>query len=74
MCRDNAIIYINNLIYWEDKSILETETDGSLVYYNNVDKTSNVIVNGGMIYTGKHLKHINDKRTKLNDTIILIYC
>ena len=71
-CRDNAVIYINNLIYWEDKSILETETNGSLVYYNNVDKTSNVIVNGGMIYTGKHLEFINDIRTKLNDVKFIV--
>ena len=72
VCRNDGIIYINNLIYWEDNSILETETDGCLVYYSNVDKTFNVIVNGGMIYTGMHLKFINDKRTKLNDVEFIV--
>ena len=72
VCKNNATIYINNLIYWEDKSILETETDGSLVYYDNVDTKSNVIVNGGMIYTGTHLKFISNKRTKLNDVEFIV--
>ena len=72
VCKNNATIYINNLIYWEDKSILETETDGSLVYYNNVDTKSNVIVNGGMIYTGTHLGFISNKRTKLNDVEFIV--
>ena len=72
VCKNNATIYINNLIYWEDKSILETETDGSLVYYDNVDTKSNVIVNGGMIYTGTHLEFISNKRTKLNDVEFIV--
>ena len=71
-CRNDAIIYINNLIYWEDGSILDTETDGTLIYYSNVDKTSNVIVNGGIINTGSHLKYINDKRTKFKDVEFIV--